>query len=204
MPTPIIRGYFCAANYEATNQAALALLEPYGIERGALYVEKDAPGLERPELFRLLYDAEPGDVLLVDEVARLGRLNDTDWRHLQDLVANKELFIVALDVPATHDFLQGRAPGKPQAKMNAMLFQLLDAIPRREYAERAERAKAGRERAKDEGKYKGRLIDADLHARVRACLEAGMSLRKAATVCSCAKSTVQRIKEQMEQEQAPA
>lgn len=51
----------------------------------------------------------------------------------------------------------------------------------------------GIKRAKAEGKYKGRPIDAELHARIKLCLDVGMPIRKIATVCGCAKSTVQRV-----------
>jgi DNA invertase Pin-like site-specific DNA recombinase len=35
--------------------------------------------LARPELFRLLADAQPGDILLVEQVDRLSRLTAPDW-----------------------------------------------------------------------------------------------------------------------------
>lgn len=60
-------------------------------------------------------------------------------------------------------------------------------------SERQLRRLQGINRAKAEGKYKGRPIDADLHARIKLCLDVGMSIRNTATVCQCAKSTVQRV-----------
>ena len=39
--------------------------------------------LARPELFRLLADSQPADVLLVEQVDRLSRLTTGDWRRLK-------------------------------------------------------------------------------------------------------------------------
>jgi DNA invertase Pin-like site-specific DNA recombinase len=39
--------------------------------------------LARPELFRLLCDAHPGDILLVEQVDRLSRLTAQDWERLK-------------------------------------------------------------------------------------------------------------------------
>jgi DNA invertase Pin-like site-specific DNA recombinase len=46
----------------------------------AWYVENESGAmLARPELFRLLGDAHPGDILLVEQVDRLSRLTAADW-----------------------------------------------------------------------------------------------------------------------------
>ena len=43
------------------------------------YVENESgASLKRPELFRLLGDCKAGDVLLIEQVDRLSRLNDAD------------------------------------------------------------------------------------------------------------------------------
>ena len=39
--------------------------------------------LQRPELFRLLGDSKPGDILLVEAIDRLSRLTTADWLKLQ-------------------------------------------------------------------------------------------------------------------------
>jgi DNA invertase Pin-like site-specific DNA recombinase len=48
------------------------------------YVENESGAtLARPELFRLLADTQPGDVLLVEQVDRLSRLTTGDWDRLK-------------------------------------------------------------------------------------------------------------------------
>jgi Resolvase, N terminal domain len=62
-------------------------LKAFASERGlsvaACYVENESGAkLSRPELFRLLNDAQPGDILLVEQVDRLSRLTSADWEKL--------------------------------------------------------------------------------------------------------------------------
>jgi hypothetical protein len=55
-----------------------------GLNIVGTYVENESGAkLARPELFRLLADSKPGD-LLVEQVDRLSRLTDSDWRKLAD------------------------------------------------------------------------------------------------------------------------
>jgi DNA invertase Pin-like site-specific DNA recombinase len=46
-----------------------------GLKIAAYYTENESgASLKRPELFRLLEDSHPGDVLLIEQVDRLSRL----------------------------------------------------------------------------------------------------------------------------------
>jgi hypothetical protein len=59
----------------------------------ACYTENESGAkLARPELFRLLADSEPGDILLIEQVDRLSRLTAADWERLKTelTVANSE------------------------------------------------------------------------------------------------------------------
>jgi DNA invertase Pin-like site-specific DNA recombinase len=51
----------------------------------------DRPVLARPELFRLLADAHPGDILLVEQVDRLSRLTAADWERLKAELAARRM-----------------------------------------------------------------------------------------------------------------
>lgn len=202
MSTPIlfsVRAYLGANDVERSASALTAFVEEHGQSITASYIEKEAGSpLDRPELFRLLTEANAGDVLICESVCRLGQLSDTDWRRLRVAVEFKELYIVALDVPATLPYINGRCPGRPQAMINRLLFELLDAVSRKDYDNRVRRTREGVEKARSLGKYKGRPIDKELHARVAACLEKGMTLRGTASVCGCSKATVSRAKRAMD------
>lgn len=43
---------------------------------------------ERPELFRLLNDSRPGDLLLIEDVVRLFRLKGDEWEKLSKRTAS--------------------------------------------------------------------------------------------------------------------
>jgi DNA invertase Pin-like site-specific DNA recombinase len=74
-----VRAYLRASTSEQDANRAKDQLKAFVAERGlkiaACYVENESGAkLARPELFRLLADAHPGDILLVEQVDRLSRL----------------------------------------------------------------------------------------------------------------------------------
>jgi DNA invertase Pin-like site-specific DNA recombinase len=61
-----------------------AIAAEHGLYIAATYMENESGAkLARPELFRLLSDAKPGDVLLIEQVDRLSRLAAKDWEKLR-------------------------------------------------------------------------------------------------------------------------
>lgn len=83
-----VRAYLRASTNEQDATRARHQLETFATERGlriaAFYVENESGAkLSRPELFRLLSDAKPGDLLLVEQVDRLSRLTASDWEKLK-------------------------------------------------------------------------------------------------------------------------
>src|ERR1700730_6781494 len=90
-----IRAYLRASTDEQDARRARAQVETFAADRGmqiaSWYVENESGAkLARPELFRLLADAHPGDVLLVEQVDRLSRLGAADWSRLKaELMARR-------------------------------------------------------------------------------------------------------------------
>jgi DNA invertase Pin-like site-specific DNA recombinase len=71
-----VRAYLRASTDQQDATCARDQLEAFAAERGltiaAWYMENESgASLARPELFRLLNDSQPGDVLLVVQVDRL-------------------------------------------------------------------------------------------------------------------------------------
>lgn len=204
---PLVRAYLRAStDKQDANRARGALLafaDDHGQRIAAFYPENESGAkLVRPELMRLLDDSQPGDILLVEQVDRLSRLKDADWQKLRNIISSKGLHIVALDLPTSHQLMAGAGAdtftGRMLSAMNGMLLDMLAAIARKDYEDRRRRAMEGIEKARNQGKYKGRPVDEELHARIKACLKADMPIRKAAIVCGCAKATVQRVKASLE------
>ncbi len=204
---PFVRAYLRAStDGQDANRARgdlLAFAETHGQRIAAFYSENESgTKLNRPELFRLLNDSQPGDILLCEQVDRLSRLTDEDWKTLRGIIHAKQIHVVSLDLPTSHQLMTGAGldsfTGRLFGALNSMLLDMLAAIARKDYEDRVRRTRAGVKKAKDLGKYKGRPVDQDLRARVNACLEKGMTLRKIALVCNCSKATVQRAKREMD------
>jgi Resolvase, N terminal domain len=101
-----VRAYLRASTDEQDASRARQQLETFAAERGlsvaAWYAENESGAkLARPELFRLLADARPGDVLLVEQVDRLSRLTTSDWERLKAEIAKRRVRVIALDLPTS-------------------------------------------------------------------------------------------------------
>ena len=118
--------------------------------------------LRRPELFRLLDIAQQGDILLVEQVDRISRLNRSDWELLKSKITDKGIIIVALDLPTSHQFINIKNDEFTQRMLtaiNSMMLDMLAAVARKDYEDRRRRQEEGIAKAKREGKYRGRRVN---------------------------------------------
>ncbi|MBU0813030.1 MAG: recombinase family protein [Alphaproteobacteria bacterium] len=200
-----VRAYLRASTSEQDASRARDALEQFAANHGQRiaceYLENESGAkADRPELLRLLKDAKKGDVLLVESIDRLSRLPAEDWQKLKTAIDSKGLRIVALDLPTSH---QGIADTKGDeftnrmlAAINSMLVDMMAAIARKDYEQRRERQAQGIKKAKEEGRYKGRPVDADLHKRVQELLAANLGVRATARHAGCSTTTVLKIRDQ--------
>ncbi|EEJ3349323.1 LacI family DNA-binding transcriptional regulator [Salmonella enterica] len=163
------------------------------------YVENaSGASLNRPELTRMLADMEPGDVILIEQVDRLSRLNDAGWEILRKEITDKRLSVVSLDLPTSHMALTNAVSDDFTRSMlkavNGMMLDMLAAIARKDYEDRRRRQSEGISKAKAEGKYRGRMADAQKHELIRTLrLVNGKSLRETARLAGVSKMTVIRV-----------
>ena len=102
----LARSYLRASTDEQDATRARAAVELFAAEHGlnivGTYVENELGAkLARPELFRLIADSRPGDVLLIEQVDRLSRLTAADWQKLRADLDAKQIRVVALDLPTS-------------------------------------------------------------------------------------------------------
>ncbi|MJS61848.1 resolvase [Salmonella enterica subsp. enterica] len=202
--TARVYAYMRASTKEQDATRAADALETFAQDHGltiaARFIENESgAALKRPELFRLLDIAQAGDVLLIEQVDRLSRLNAEDWQKLRGIIQAKGVRVVALDLPTSHMLAN---PGDEfTARMfeaiNGMMLDMLAAIARKDYSDRRRRQAEGIARAKAAGGYKGRPVNADIHAKVNQLLDkGGFTISQMASLAGCGLSTVKAIARQ--------
>jgi DNA invertase Pin-like site-specific DNA recombinase len=196
-----VRAYLRASTSEQDANRARDLLRSFVAERkltiAAWYVENESGAkLARPELFRLLADAHPGDILLVEQVDRLSRLTAEDWERLKAELTTRHMRVVALDLP-TSWMMATNAGDEFTVRMfeaiNGMLLDMLAAVARKDYVDRRRRQAQGQAKAKAEGRYKGRPEDAERNAGIASMLAAGASWSSIQAAAGCSRATVAKI-----------
>jgi DNA invertase Pin-like site-specific DNA recombinase len=151
--------------------------------------------LEKPELMRLLDVAEQGDVLLVEQIDRLSRLNKDDWDKLKSIIIGKGIRVVALDLPTSHQLMQVKGDDftdRMLEAINAMLMDMLAAMARKDYLDRRRRQKEGIKANKH--KFKGRQTNKALHSSIKTLLENGLSYSQIQAQLSCSRPTIAKVK----------
>ncbi|WP_039983952.1 recombinase family protein, partial [Vibrio sagamiensis] len=83
-----IFGYLRASTSEQDAERAKGALSQFVEQKGmrvaAWYVEQESgASLQRPKLLQLLNDAQKGDVIIIEQIDRLSRLNEASWSKLK-------------------------------------------------------------------------------------------------------------------------
>ena len=195
-----VRAYLRASTVEQDATRARKALDAFAAERGlriaARYVEHESGAkLTRPELFRLLADCQPGDVLLVEHVDRLSRLTSTDWQKLRAEIDAKQVRIVALDLPTSWTLAAppDEFTGRMFAAVNAMMLDVLAAVARKDYEDRRRRQAEGQAKAKAAGLYKGRREDMGRNDGIARMLKAGASWSQIQDTAGCSRATIAKV-----------
>ncbi|MGY3915655.1 recombinase family protein [Aeromonas australiensis] len=195
-----IYGYLRASTDEQDASRAkeqlIEFTQSQGQQIAGWFVENESgASLKRPELFRLLDIAQQGDCLLVEQVDRISRLNGEDWESLKAIIKAKGVRIVALDLPTSHQLMTtgDEFTSRMLDALNSMMLDMLAAIARKDYTDRRRRQAQGIAKAKAEGRYKGRPIDAALHEKIQLALSAGWSYSKIEDMYKCSRATIAKI-----------
>lgn len=200
-----VRAYLRASTAEQDATRATAALEAFVAERGlriaARYIENESGAkLARPELFRLLRDAQPGDVLLIEQVDRLSRLSARDWEALKTALAARQVRVVALDLPTSWTMATANPDdftGRIFEAMNAMILDVLAATARKDYEDRRRRQAEGIAKAASAGKYRGRPEDSARLQNIEALLIKGVSYSDIQAATGAARGTIAKVAKRM-------
>ncbi len=121
------------------------------------------------------------------------------------MLLKKELKVISLDLPTSHLAFSSQITDEFTNSMmkaiNGMMMDMLAAIARKDYQDRRRRQAEGIEKAKAEGKYKGRQPDLALHEKIYQLRVVNkLSISDTAKLANVSGRTVIRVAKQKEQE----
>ncbi|MGN9714427.1 recombinase family protein [Acinetobacter variabilis] len=193
------RIYLRASTKDQDAQRALQVLQDLNqhlnLGETIVYVENySGTRLDRPELNKLLSEANDGDALLVESVDRLSRLSQADFQELKRRIQEKGLRLIVADLPTTHQLIQTNdsITSSILELINNMLIDLLATMARLDNEKRIERIKQGLERSG----YKptGKKPNQTKHKRIKELLTSNtMTKEEIAKAVGCGVATVYRV-----------
>lgn len=193
------RIYLRASTKDQDAERALQILQDLNqnlnLGETIVYVENySGTKLDRPELNKLLSEANQGDTLLVESIDRLSRLTQQDFQELKRRIQEKGLRLVVADLPTTYQMIQtsDSITHSILDLINNMLIDLLATMARLDNEKRIERIKQGL--ARSGYKPTGKKANETKHKRIKELLAAGnMTKEEIAKAVNCGVATVYRV-----------
>jgi len=204
-----IYGYLRASTKEQdaarAKNALLQFVANSNLTVASFFIENESGAkLDRPELFRLLDIAQARDIILVEQIDRISRLNDSDWNKLKAIIKSKQIKIISLDLPTSHQFIEhnDEFTNRLLTAINDLMLDMLAAIARKDYQDRRRRQTEGIAKAKGQGLYKGRREDAELHRKVKLLLSENKSYNMIINLLNCSRGTIAKVAQNMKTDSA--
>ena len=197
-----IRIYVRASTKEQDAERALAGLiqfsQIYGTEYVAYIENESGTTLNRPILNQLLSESMSGDILMIESVDRLSRLQQADFEILKQQIKDKGLRLIVSDLPTTHMQIKhdDTITTSLLELINNMLIDLLATMARLDNEKRRERIIQGLQRSG----YKptGKKANLTKHNRIKQLLASNhMTKEEIAKAVDCGVATVYRVAKQM-------
>ena len=150
---------------------------------------------DRPELLRMLADLQAGEVVIAENIDRISRL---PLPEAEKLVASIRSKGARLSVPGLVDLsdLVAESDGVTRIVIESvqeLLLKLALQMAREDYEVRKERQRQGVLRAKQQGKYRGRKANTDIHRQIVALRQSETTIARTAEITGCSISQVKRV-----------
>lgn len=179
----------------AARSSLFRLLRNKGL---AIASQSRVPGRSKPEareeLFKLLKQARPNDVVLIESTGLLAQLSQDDWQQFAQKVRERKIRLVTLDLKASWAMVTSESAMAPMAtQLTDMMLEMLQNLAFKEKIERRSRQHEGIARAKARGKYRGRPVDVRKHQKILALLDEGHSWSEVCKETGASRSTVARV-----------
>ena len=206
-----IRAYLRASTKEQDTARAKNELIQFAKDHhhkiAAFYIENESGAtLARPKLMQLIADAHESDVILVEQIDRLARLNQADWDTLKRMLSEKKLAVVSKELPTSYIALQPESSTEFMSSVlqaiNSMMLDMLAAIARKDYEDRRNRQMQGIARAKAEGKYVGRKKDTEKRKIIASLLKSNHSYSDIQKIAQCSRQLIAIVSKDLERPNA--
>lgn len=185
-------GYIRVSTREQNEERQIETMHAEGIDDRCLFIDKmTGASFDRPKYQELMTIVKPGDKIVVDSLDRLGRDYEgliSEWKRLTH---EEGVNIQALDMPFM-DSEYFEKLGDLGKLVEDLFLGILSWVAEHERLENHRRQKLGIERAKAQGKFKGKpkkQYDPELIARAETVLR-NEGKAAAARVLGCHVNTV--------------
>ena len=200
-----IRAYLRASTTQQDATRASSSLQQFAQEHeqviASQYIENASGAkLDRVELMRLLEEAQPGDLLLIEAIDRLSRLKHEEWAELKATLNSKGLVIVSIDLPTSWQMVEMSGNDLTSGilrAVNAMLIDILATMARQDYETRRKRQAQGIAKAKQAGLYTGKEKDLEARETVREMLAQNVKPAHIMKAAGISRATFYRIKKEL-------
>jgi len=204
----MIRAYLRASTQDQNANRAKDQIKEFAKNKGvriAGYYSENVSGrtLDRPELIKLISDSEKGDVILIEKLDRLSRLPYELWMKLKAELSDVGINIVVLDQPQTHISLIDNI-NEQQSFITKVLtdfmIDLAAGMARDDYETRLKRQRQGIEKAKENGKYKGKPFDMVKRGKIKELIHDGKSWNRIIEIIGCSRGLVASVVKEVKAE----
>lgn len=196
------RIYLRASTKDQDASRARVVLEEFAAKMGynvVRIVEENESGrkIERPKLHSIIEDSKPGDIILIEQIDRLSRMKAADYEQLKKAISDKGIRIVSMDLPTSYAPIEGLGEviEVVMRSINQMMMDILAVMAAKDYEDRRRRAAQGVEKAKAEGRYRGKPRDEKKRAQILDALKAGRGfneIKRTYEVSNCLISSVSK------------
>ncbi|MCL2670733.1 MAG: recombinase family protein [Clostridiales bacterium] len=195
--------YVRVSTAEQHTDRQLIALEPFGIPRANIFVDKQSgKDFDRKHYRRLIKKLQPGDLLYLHSIDRLGRNYDEILKQWRILTKDKQIDIIVLDMPALDTTQYKDLLG---TFISNLILNILSYVAQTERERMLVRQREGIAAAKQNGVRFGRKpmeLPCDFEEIVRRWRRGELTAKDAAKLCGFSRDTLyEKTKEMREREE---
>lgn len=180
-----------------------ALQYDYKVTNEHYYIENIGGNvLKRPKLMELIENSSDNDIILIEKIDRLTRLDYKNWIQLKKMIQDKKLKLVVLDISLTHDSMKIAKDDSTQniiiELITNLIIDIFATISYDDYITRKKRVKQGI--LNNKHKFRGKQVTQDTIEKinkVNELVEKNVSIREACKLVDISRGAYYNHKKNM-------